>query len=135
MLVINKGKRVIDGISPMMTKDIEEARGKLLVDMYKGEIELLNTGNSCSKKEENKALREEVASLKEENNRLREEITSLKEEKEAPVQDELSQSSEEEILAELHRRYKEIYGKDVPNNKKNDLDWLESKLDTEEEMG
>lgn len=54
------------------------------------------------------------------------ENTENKENKEENKEDE--QTEEEKMLDELRKTYKEKYNQEVPVNKKNDINWIKSKL-------
>ncbi len=114
MLLINIGKRTIDGFKPLETKEFGEEEAKKILGMYKREIKPVVDEVAILKK---------VAVLEKQNADLEAELMMLKSSENVSE----SKDSEEVKLTakELCRKvYSEVYKRDVPNNKINDMGWL-----------
>jgi predicted RNase H-like nuclease (RuvC/YqgF family) len=121
MLVLNRGKRIIDGISPNEKKEISNELAERLLKMYSSEIIALE-----SKVEVNDKLILEIENLKAENESLKAEVQELK--KKQIIDEEDCNCDCNCDLDKLRQDYLNKIGKEVPKNMKNNQEWIQSKL-------
>ena len=124
MILFNQSKRLIGGIAPLTSLDVEEKEAEKLLRMYKGEI----FASKPSKADQKKIgkLEGTISELKKENEALKKIVASQAESVPESLDDE---TDEDEEIEELRRLYLDKFEKEVPVNKKNDRDWLSSKLE------
>ncbi len=120
MLILNKSKRIIDGIKPMQTVEIEDERALKLIAMYGKEIENLGVVKIDNTK---------LEALKSENEKLKTEIENLKAKIEV-LNFEISKDKEiNGNIEDLHKAFRAKFDKEVPRNMSNNVEWIKAKLE------
>lgn len=113
MLLINKGKRTIDGIKPLETKEIEKSIAENLLKMYGNELVIVDTPNS-------EIINEEVELLKKENSELKLKLAELTKD--------LDENKGNIDIESLKTEFFVKFNKEVPRNMSNNIGWIKKEL-------
>ena len=120
MLLINKSKREIAGIKPGEKKELSKEEAEKLLSMYGEEF--------FSAKLEDEKLSKEIEELKAKNTYLESKLDKKGERNNTPLP--LNGTGCDEDLLDLREKYSIKFSQEVPVNKKNDKNWISSKIES-----